>query len=282
MVYQLIADAGSTKTDWIVISATDGSRHSFTTEGINAALASDQEILRVLGQASSQTVAGYDISKIWFYGAGCATPGICRRMEGLLTQAFGCADAEAASDLTGAARALLGHQPGIACILGTGSNSCLYDGTDITANVPSLGFILGDEGSGSALGKRLIADAFKQKLPREAATKFNEEFGITVGDVIENVYRKPAPNRYLASFAPFLRKNIDLPCIRSMVREEFEKFFIRNVASYSCADKLPVCFTGSIAANFEDVLREAAGICGFTVGTILPSPASALAIYHIN
>lgn len=281
MKHILIADAGSTKVDW-TITGPDGSVSHFQTDGINALLASEQNMLEAFRAAAAMTPDDVTIGNIAYYGAGCATPEICRKTEQALLRAFGASRVSAHSDLLGAARALLGRKPGIACILGTGSNSCLYDGNRITDNVPALGFILGDEGSGAALGKRLVGDIFKHRMSDDITARFLESSGLTMQQVLDRVYRQPAPNKFLASLVPFLTRNIADPAIHSLVLDEFRAFLSRNVAAYTEASELPVSFIGSIAYYFSDLLGEAATAENMTIGTIMPSPMQGLVQFHTS
>lgn len=280
MEYTLIADAGSTKTDWVLTSTDGRDQIRFKTGGLNALLASDDRVRDFVREAAGHIPSGSVPTEIHYYGAGCATPEICGKMRTALIAGLGAAEAHIASDLLGAARSLLGENRGIACILGTGSNSCLYDGKGIERNVPSLGFILGDEGSGAALGKRLVSDAFKGRLPKAIADRFLEEYNLTPGTILEKVYREPEPNRFLASLVPFLRSHIWNPYVYSIVHTEFQSFLTRNVSAYKGARMLPVCFTGSIAFHFADILRNAADGLGFKTGKITRHPMEGLIEYH--
>lgn len=295
----LIADAGSTKTDWAFICPDEGIVR-FKTPGLNALLATDEELaeafrhvnaclpgsLSRLSSTPFPSISTIDIpepthiDEIYYYGAGCATESICRKTQEALSDAFGVASPFVASDLLGAARSLLGNGYGIACILGTGSNSCLYDGNDIIMNIPALGFILGDEGSGASLGKRLVGNVYKGLMPDALKQAFISEYGLSMADILDNVYRKPNPNSFLASMVPFLSQNIDNSYIRDMLRKEFSDFLTRNVLQYPDARKIPVCFTGSIATVFEDILKETASEAGLTIGNVTASPMDGLIAYH--
>lgn len=277
----LIADAGSTKVDWVLISPDGDLIGRCKTEGINALLAEEEEVTIRLNEVKTMLPA-QDLCSIYYYGAGCASERVCTRMSQLLKEAWPEAEVDVESDLLAAARALFGDKAGVACILGTGSNSCLYNGKEIEANVPSLGYILGDEGSGAAIGKRLISDAFKRQLPEKVREEFLSEYNLTLSDILDHVYRMPAPNKFMASIVPFVKRNIWNPYLYSLVREEFTTFIKRNVAMYSGAHFLPVGFIGSIAVHFEDVLREAVSAQGFKVDTIMASPLEGLIAYHSN
>ena len=187
---------------------------------------------------------------------------------------------EVASDLLAAARAVCGRKPGIACILGTGSNSCYYDGENVVQNVSPLGYILGDEGSGAVLGKLLVGDVLKKQLPQHLCDKFMKEYDLDYTTIITSVYRKPAANRFLAQFAPFLERNIDEPSIHNIVLRSFTDFFTRNVASYPGYKELPCNFVGSIALCEKAVLQEAAQALGITIGTVIKDPMEGLVKYH--
>lgn len=280
MIYKLIADAGSTRIDWALTDRRGVEVQRLATDGLNALLATPAEIARVLSGVRSRLPEDAEVAAVHYYGAGCATESICASMARQIAEAFGCGDVSVSSDLLAAARGLLGHKRGIACILGTGSNSCLYDGERIEANVPSLGFILGDEGSGAALGKRLVADAFKGQLPTLIREKFLEEFGLTLGDILQRVYRDPQPSKFLASLVPFLHAHLWNPYVHSLVRREFESFLTRNVSAYDGSRRLQVSFTGGIAFHFADQLREAAHSLGFRVGEITRQPLDGLVSYH--
>lgn len=280
MKKKLIADAGSTKVDWALLSEDGHLENVLASEGINALLAEDDAIKNILGKISSETGDARDIAEIYYYGAGCATPQICERMKKLISTFYPDVQVNVDSDLLGAARAIFGAGKGIACILGTGSNSCLYDGSSIVMNIPSLGYILGDEGSGAALGKRLINEAFKGQLPENIKKKFLEKYDFTLPLILENVYRKPAQNRFLASIVPFISENLWNPYIYSLVLEELTSFVKRNVAMYPGAHSLSLGFTGSIAFNFEKILKEAAASQGYSVRSVIKSPIEGLVKYH--
>lgn len=227
----LIADSGSTKTQWIVLK--DGSVAATpVTSGLNPVVMEaglirkrlQQELTPHLDEAPRQIV---------FYGAGCGSPQSCGLMADCLAAVTGCTDIEVRSDMLGACRALCGDSPGIVCILGTGSNSCYYDGCEITANVSPLGYILGDEGSGAVLGKTLLADIFKNQLPEKIIADFHKEYPeLTRDELITRVYRRPEANRFMASFVPFLARHASHPAIDRLVTDAFLSFFTRNVLSY--------------------------------------------------
>lgn len=280
MEHILIADAGSTKVDWAAVETTGKVALRFSTPGLNALMASQSDVEKAL--AGVRETLGSEIrpARTYYYGAGCATPEICDKMRSSLLANLGGEEAFVTTDLLGAARATLGKRKGIACILGTGSNSCFYDGKEIVTNVPSLGFILGDEGSGAALGKRLVSDAFKGHLPEAVKEKFLDAYKLTLGEILDKIYRQPSPNRFLASLVPFLKENIWNPYVYSLVLKEFTQFFRRNVSRYKGVHSLPISVTGSLATNFENILREAAASQGFSLSVITATPLDGLITFH--
>lgn len=273
----LFADGGSTKTEWALspaVSSSVASPHRFTTSGLNPCLMSDAVMEQALRSEVLPMLSGLSVDVLRFYGAGCR-PAQTARMERLLKSVLGVRTVVVASDLLGAAHALCARSAGIVAILGTGSGSALYDGRRFVAQTPSMGYILGDEGSGAVLGRNLLSDIFKQQLPPHIIADFHARYGLTPDDVIASVYRQPSPNRYLASFAYFLAAHRQDAAIHAFLVHHFRRFFSRNVLSYH-RPLLPVHFVGSIAAVFSDELRLAAEAEGCSVGRILPSPLDGL------
>lgn len=283
LTYMLVADSGSTKTAWCLV-APDGKRAAFQTPGINPVVQDDSTISgnlqKELLPRLNANVCCNEVGRVYFYGAGCI-PSVCGRMEKLLGSIFPQTMIQVESDLLGAARALCGHEAGIACILGTGSNSCFYDGSNIVQHVPPLGYILGDEGSGATLGKRLVGDLLKGILPAELLEMFTAKYGLSESDIIHKVYREPNANRFLASLVPFLKEHIGHPGIRSLTVSCFEDFFRRNVNAYGRKD-CPVHFTGSIAFHFREELEKAASACGSQIGKIVPEPIENITDFHLQ
>lgn len=266
----LTADSGSTKTDWIITN--DGKIVAqIATQGINPFMISQADIEKILRTELLRHPQYVQPSAVHFYGAGCRGEQ-CRVMEKALRNAIPYAtEVIVGSDLVGAARALFHDEDGIACILGTGSNSGLFEHNEITQNVSPLGYILGDEGSGAVLGKRLVGDVLKCQLPQAVCEAFYAEFKLTGDEIIQRVYKQPFANRFLASFAPFIHAHRHVPEVNALLVDEFSRFFRRNVAAYNRAN-LKVSFVGSIAYYFEQELRQAAAQCGFSVGRILKNP----------
>lgn len=272
---KLIADSGSTKTDWCVVDSGEVVA-STAGQGINPFQQTDAEIENIINAefASGFCYAG-KVTEIEFYGAGCRD-GMVPRMERLLRGMFANAvKVEVCSDVLGAARALFAGGEGIACILGTGANSCLYDGAKITANVPPLGYVLGDEGSGAVLGRLFVNRLFKGGLPESLRDEFLRDTGLTLADIINKVYREPLANRFLAGMSVFIRKHLENNELRALVVENFRNFFRRNVALYGRGD-LPVRAVGSIAFYYERELHEAAEAEGFSVDKVIKSPMEGL------
>jgi N-acetylglucosamine kinase-like BadF-type ATPase len=278
---KLIADCGSTKIDWCIVDNGVAVKQ-FASRGMNAVMLTTDAMTQQFAADLAPEVAVLHFDAVYFYGAGCISDDVCRNVADALAANLSAERIEVQTDLLCAARAVCGNQPGIACILGTGSNSCYYDGTRICDNVSPLGFILGDEGSGAVLGKLLLSDVLKKQLPEHVCKKFLDEYHLDRVEIIKRVYREPQANRFLASVTPFLRENISEPAIHSLVLNSFISFFKRNVLQYSNCQQLSVNFVGSVAYHYQDILAEAAAACGCTVGKIIKSPMPGLLAYHAN
>lgn len=275
----LIADSGSTKTHWCLIDLKANIITQVTSKGINPFYQIESEILESIATQVKPHIKESP-SQIFFYGAGCLFDEkkdmVARALKANFEQTESI---RIESDLLGAAIALCQKQPGIACILGTGSNSCFYDGQTITHNVSPLGYILGDEGSGAVLGKRLVADILKNQLSKELREKFLSQYNINAATILENVYKRPFPNRFLASLSPFLAQNLSEPAIYEIVYTSFKEFFVRNISQYdyTCHS---VNLIGSVAWYYKEVLMEAAHDCNMTIGQIVQSPMQGLIKFH--
>ena len=276
----LIADSGSTKTDWCV--AKDGfTVKRFTTQGINPYHQDKRRITGIVLDELLPQTGEYKLKKIVFYGSGCRDETI-PAMKTILHSAFNNnVEVEIYSDLLGAARAICGHEEGIACILGTGSNSCLYDGKKIIGNIPPLGYILGDEGSGATLGKIFINEIFKNSRMYDLKKEFLQVLKMTEGDIIDRVYRQPMANRFLASLAPFIHSHIERHEVNEIVTENFRQFLLKNVKRYH-RDDLQVSFIGSIAWHFKSQLLQSALEENVYVGSVEKSPMDGLLRYHFR
>ena len=270
----VIADSGSTKCNWQLVDDS-GSVCRVQSRGINAVLQRPDEVEALLRETFAEPVQA---DALHFYGAGCGEryPEQSARLREALARYFPAARIAVESDLMGAARALLGGRAGIACILGTGSNSCWCRGGEILTNVPPLGYVLGDEGGGVHLGRNLLNGIFKGHIPLKE--EFLAATGLSYEEIIRRVYREPYANRFLASFAPFILAHTDCPEVREMVRRSFGEFASRNLSRYP--QGLPVSFVGGIAARFGELLRETLEAEDYRIGTIVESPAEGLLKYH--
>ena len=272
----LIADCGSTKIDWCVLNGDKLEKRFFST-GVNALLMPEEKIRETFEKELAPEVKDFSIDEVYYYGAGCLSDEICSNVSRSIAACVpGAKTISVNSDLLAAARALCGTEPGIACILGTGSNSCLCRDGEILKNVPPLGYVLGDEGSGAVLGRNLVNGIFKGHIPLKE--EFLAAHGLNYEEIIRRVYREPYANRFLASFAPFIRAHIDRPEIRELVLRSFRDFASRNLSRYPA--ELPVSLLGGVAAHFEALLREALEAEGRRVETIVESPAEGLLKYH--
>ena len=275
----LIADSGSTKVDWCFVEGASIVKQ-VSTSGINPVVMSEDEVSACIGGQLMPQMEGLSPASVHFYGAGCVSDEKCAIVASAISGHIPDVSVTVDSDMLAAARAICGSDPGIACILGTGSNSCVYDGRHIIDNVSPLGYILGDEGSGAVLGKMLVGDVLKRQLPEELCARFLEQYSLDRLTVIDRVYRQPQANRFLASLTPFLLENISDPAVYGLVLRAFISFFERNVANYSSYRDMAVGFVGSIAYYYRDVLADAAGQFGCTLGRILRSPMEGLVEYH--
>ncbi len=276
---KLIADSGSTKTDWRLIKS-DNSFEQTTTIGLNPYYVLLEQIQAEI--KNDKLLSDYlsDVNAIHFYGSGCSSDEKKKVITTALSGIFKKAEVEVQHDLLGAARALCGRKAGIAAILGTGSNSCEYNGKEIVTNIPSLGFVLGDEGSGAHLGKELLRAFAYGELPEELKKKFDFRYKTTVSEILEHTLQKPLANRYMAGFAKFLFHNINHPFVSEIVVRCFTEFFDRHICKYESHKNVPVHFVGSIAYYFGDRLRYVAEEKGVVLGNILEKPIAALTLYH--
>lgn len=277
-----IVDSGSTKTDWCLVDHSGEKR--VRTAGMNPYFQSEEEMaeaLRTQLLPVLEEMKAEPMEAIYFYGAGCATEAVNQKVEQAIRRFFPVA-VEVQSDLIAAARALCGHEAGIACILGTGANSCAFDGERIVEQVSPLGYVLGDEGSGAVLGKRLVGDVLKHQLSPVVEQLFFGETELTAAAILDKVYRQPFPNRFLASLVPFVKRHIDEPSLRRLVEDNFRAFFVRNVNGYALAQSHPVHFVGSIAFHFQEQLERVVAEQGLRMGRIMQSPMEGLIRYHLS
>lgn len=273
----LLADSGSTKTDWALIDERREVQ-SFKTKGMNPYLQTKSEICDELTNVLLPRIGEEPISAIYFYGAGCVFDKAEMLKEALISQ-LRTSNVEVNTDLLGAARGACGRSAGIACILGTGSNSCYYDGERIIKNISPLGFILGDEGGGAVLGRMLLGDILKEVLSLNIRQQFMDRYEMTQAEILDRVYKQPFPNRFLAGFSPFVKEFIHEPEIRAMVKSNFKRFFRRNVKQYDYKQNLAHT-VGSIGYYYKDILIEAAEEENVKLGTIIKSPLEGLIKYY--
>ncbi|MDR0506614.1 MAG: ATPase [Dysgonamonadaceae bacterium] len=270
----LLADSGSTKTVWALVDS-NGTKF-FRTGGINPYFSTSKEITDLL---KNELTIDHSIDFVHFYGAGC-TPEKASTVAVALMEYFKTDAVEVESDLLAAAHSLCKDGEGIACILGTGSNSCYYDRKNIVKNIPSLGYVLGDEGSGSHLGKKFLSGILKSLLPYPIIQDFKNTYQLNMEEIINSVYCKAFPNRFMAKFAPFMLKHINNPEIRELVESCFDEFISRNVLQYEKAYSVPVHFTGNIAFNFKENLQNVLKKYNLHQGKITKEPLPELIEYY--
>ncbi len=276
----LIADSGSTKADWL-LAATDGTiLAEWNSQGINPFFQDKETISGLLEKEVFPGVSGIP-EAIFFYGAGCADEASGRPVAESLGERYPSARVEVASDLLAAARSLCQRQPGIACILGTGSNNCLYDGSRIVGNIGSLGFWMGDEGSGGHLGRQLVTAYLHNELPDDLAERFAAAYpGVNRMEILNRAYKQPFPNRYFASYARFAGEHREHPFIQDLLKTSFGVFLDKYVLKHPGARTYPVSFTGSVAWHFQDELKAVVERKGLIYGKIIQKPIAGLALYH--
>ncbi len=275
----LIADSGSTKTDWQLVDDEGKAVVKAKTEGLNPYFLSSQKISDIISKLVLPHVT--EVDKVFFYGAGCGAEAKAEQVKAALAVIPSRLDPEVAGDMLGSARSLLQDGPGIACILGTGSNSCCYDGREITHIMPSLGFMFSDWGSGTVMSKDLISLMLQEKLPGELAEDFQQTYGVGRVEILEHIYNRPMPNRFLASFTPFLLKYSEEPTCRNIILANFRNFFSYYVMRYPRVKKgVKVSFTGSIAHNFKKYLLEVAESMDIEVERIVQHPMDGLVQFH--
>ena len=276
----IIADGGSTKTNWCLLNE-EQKRIYFNTEGYNPYFSNTDYIIDSLRKGLPSDLDLAQISEVHYYGAGCSTPEMVGIVVKAMETVFHAAEVHVNHDLLASARALLGFEAGFAAILGTGTNTCLYDGKDITLNIDSLGYFLGDEGSGSYIGKRLLRDFMRGFMPGNLQEVFYETYKLSHADIFDSLYNKPLPNRFCASFSKFIYDNNNyVEYTRDVVGEAFQAFFKNLVSRYPDYQKYSLNCVGSVGYNFRDILAEVADQYGMLVGKIIRSPIDDLVQYH--
>ena len=278
MAIKLIADSGSTKAEWCLL---DGKKkRTFFTEGLSPYFLSAEQIQKILEQKLKVKMKNIEPDEIFFYGTGCSNPDNVRLVKKAIGKVFAKAKVFVDHDLMGAAKALCGNEKGIACILGTGSNSCYYNGKKIIKNSPGLGYVLGDEGSGAYLGKKVIQYFLYNTFDADLMDRFVAKFPVSSYDILDAVYKKPLPNRYLASYAIFLAENRGHYMVENIIEDGFNDFFFNHVYKYRESWTLPINFIGSVAYGFKDVLKDMCNSYELQLGKVLQKPMDGLVKFH--
>ncbi len=277
---KLIADSGSTKTAWKLISSS-GSVKNIKTSGLNPFFRTEEDMFQEL-EKHLLPETGTDIQQVYFYGAGVVNDEKGEIVKRAIKRIYTNSSVEAHSDVLGAARALMGNNAGIACILGTGSNACLYDGEKITGGVSPLGYILGDEGSGAVMGRKLLGDFFKDMMPGSLHDEFAKRFNLTKEEALDRVYRGERPNKFMARFTPFLSEHANSAYCQEFVQQNFMEFFERNVLKIPDYTKYPIGFIGSVAYYFSQILNNTANYYGYQDPTIIKDPIDGLEKYYTS
>jgi N-acetylglucosamine kinase-like BadF-type ATPase len=279
MSVKLIADSGSTKTEWCWVNGKE--KKTFYTQGLSPYFLSSEQIEYIIEAELMPKLKKYkQPDEVFFYGTGCSNPENVKLVKKAILQIFPRAVVTVNHDLMGAARALCGDQKGIACILGTGSNSCYFNGKKIMKNSPGLGFILGDEGSGAYLGKKVIQYFMYNTFDADLMDRFRAKFNTSADEVLTAVYKKPLPNRYLASYAIFLAENRGHYMIENIIEDGFNDFFFNHIYKYRESWTMPIHFVGSVAYGFRDVLKEMCDGYELQLGKVLKKPMDGLVKFH--
>lgn len=274
----LLADSGATKCEWCLIR--NGKRKTIFTQGISPYFLTIQQICELLTTELLPPLKNTTVTEIFYYGTGLSNPNNVKIVEKALRSLFAGAKVKADHDMMAAAHALCGHTKGVACILGTGSNSCFFNGKKIVKNRPGLGYALGDEGSGAYLGKKVIQYYLYDTFDEELRYRFDDSFKTNRTEILENVYKKPLPNRYLAGFASFLAQNRGHFMVENILEDGLNDFFFQHLCKYSESWKYPIHFVGGVSYGFKDVLKELCESYEFELGRILKNPMEGLIEYH--
>ncbi len=275
---KLIADSGATKAEWCLLE--NGKIKTVFTQGISPYFLTVEQIRDILLKELKPKLRNAEPTEIYYYGTGCARPENAKLVKKALKLVYPDADIDVKHDLMAAARALCGRSKGIACILGTGSNSCYYDGKKIVRNSPGLGYVLGDEGSGAYLGKKVIQYYLYGTFDDELRGRFDLTYTTNTSEILENVYKKPLPNRYLAGFTHFLADNRGHYMIENIIEDGLNDFFFNHLCKYRETWTLPVSFAGSVAFGFKDVLKHLCDSYEFDLGKVVKNPMQGLVEYH--
>jgi len=280
MPVTLIADSGATKAEWVLVN--NGKRKTLFTQGISPYFLNTQQILELVKDELASKLKNVVVEEVNYYGTGCASPENARSVKKALKQVFPEANIEVQTDLMAAARAVCGTEKGIACILGTGSNSCYYNGKKIVKNSPGIGYVLGDEGSGAYLGRKVIQYYLYNTFDEDLRSRFDARFVTTPVEILDNVYKKPLPNRYMATFTMFLAENRGHYMIENILEDGINDFFFQHLCKYAEVWKYPVSFVGSVAHGFKDIIQELCNSYEFELGKIYKNPMEGLVKYHLR
>lgn len=275
---KLIADSGATKAEWCLLDK--GKKKTVFTQGISPYFLNTEQITELLLKELKPKLKRTDINEVYYYGTGCANPSNAKSVQKAIRNVFPGAKTEVTHDLMAAARALCDREKGIACILGTGSNSCYYDGKKIVKNSPGLGYVLGDEGSGAYLGKKVIQYYLYGTFDDELRGRFDATYTTNAAEILENVYKKSLPNRYLAGFTRFLAENRGHYMIENIIEDGLNDFFFCHLCKYRETWTMPVNFTGGVAFGFKDVLQQLCNSYEFELGKVMKNPMEGLVEYH--
>jgi glucosamine kinase len=275
---KLIADCGATKAEWCLLN--DGKKKTIITQGISPYFLSTQQITDIILKELKLKLKNAGVNEIYYYGTGCANQENAKSVKKALRNVFPSAKSEVTHDLMAAARALCGRKKGIVCILGTGSNSCYYDGKKIVKNSPGLGYVLGDEGSGAYLGKKVIQYYLYETFDKELRARFDAAYTTNASEILENVYKKPLPNKYLAGFCRFLAENRGHYMIENIIEDGVNDFFFTHLCKYRETPALPVSFAGGVAFGFQDVLQQLCNSYEIKLGKVMKNPMEGLIEYH--
>lgn len=277
-----IVDGGSSKCDWIILNRSGKILLKTETIGFNPNIIDAHLIPTEISKNPQLTADALNIEHLFFYGSGCGVPENCLLVENELQKIFKNAQIVVKEDMTAAAYAAYDGKPAVICILGTGSNSCFFDGKNIRRDLPSLGFLIGDEGSGNALGKILLKNYFMKKFPADLHKEFTEAYNLDIAEVISKMYHNPRANAYLADFSKFILERKAHPYLQHLVFEEIKNFLDYQVLPYEESKNCEINFIGSIAHYYEDILRAAAAEMHLTVGKVVQKPIESLAEYHLK
>lgn len=278
MAIKLIADSGSTKTEWCLVNGKTSK--TFYTQGLSPYFLSAEQIEYIIKEELKIKLKKAVPDEIYFYGTGCSNIENVKLVKKAIQKVFTDSKVYVDHDLMGAAKALCGHEKGIACILGTGSNSCYYNGKKIIKNSPGLGYVLGDEGSGAYLGRKVIQYFLYKTFDEDLMDRFNAKYNTNSDEILTAVYKKPLPNRYLASFAVFLVENREHYMIENIIEDSFNDFFFNHIYKYKESWTMPINFTGSVAYGFRDVLKDMCSSYELNLGKVIKKPMDGLVKYH--